>query len=192
MATAITMKVAGLDRLLKKFDALPVKMAKEIDYAIDDTCKQVVLKAKQAAPVNFGLLRQSIGYNKTKTGTFEIFVNARYAPFVEFGTRGKVQVPSELQGYAMQFKGGEKMGDYYDFLNAILDWVKKQGFAQITNSYTGRKSTKKADLLMVAEAVAWSILKNGIKPHPFFFPAWFSERPKLGRAIKEVLRKRGL
>jgi hypothetical protein len=191
MASAFSLKVAGLDRLQKKFNALPLTLAKEIDGEIETTCQKVVLKAKQAAPKDLGKLGQGIGFTKTKAGTYEIFSSASYSPFVEFGTRGKVQVPAELTSYAQQFRG-TGTGDFYDFVNAILDWVKRKGLAEITNSYTGRKSTKRADLFMVAEAVAWSILKKGIKPHPFFFPAWFDERPKLGKAIKDVLRKRGL
>ena len=35
----------------------------------------------------------------------EIFNNANYAAYVEFGTGNLVDVPSELKQYAMQFKG---------------------------------------------------------------------------------------
>lgn len=35
----------------------------------------------------------------------EVTVGKEYAPYVEWGTITKVQVPSELSSYAMQFKG---------------------------------------------------------------------------------------
>jgi HK97 gp10 family phage protein len=190
MASAISFKVTGLDKLIKACDNFPVTLAKDIDAEIEDTCQNVIAKAKQRAPKDFGALQQMTNYKKEANGNFVMFSNARYAPFVEFGTRGKVRVPPELSSYAQQFKG-MKWGDYYDFLNSILDWVKRKGLARITNSYTGRSRTKKADLLMVANAVAWSILKKGIKPQPFFFNSWFEERPKLGQRIKNILKNRG-
>ena len=77
---------------------------KEIKEAVLVATRQTSLGAKQNAPVDKGGLKASIRpYNKGMTG--EVVVGAEYGPYQEYGTGTKVQVPSELSGYAMQFKG---------------------------------------------------------------------------------------
>ena len=148
--------------------------------------------AKRLAPANFGKLRQSIKHNIGEPLMKSVYSELHYAPYVEFGTGKKVfktkgggSVDSKYRAYAAQFKGKGK-GDYYDFLQAILLWVKRKNLAQIQNSYTGRRRTSQADLLLVAETVAWHILKNGIPAQPFLFPAYEEEKPKLLKRIKNL------
>ena len=83
---------------------MQVDYEKEITEAILVATRQTSLGAKQNAPVDKGGLKASIRpYNKGMTG--EVVVGAEYGPYQEYGTGTKVQVPSELSGYAMQFKG---------------------------------------------------------------------------------------
>lgn len=110
-----------------------------------------------------------ISSKKTAQGARELVSAAAYSAYIEWGTKTKVSVPADLTDYAAQFKG-RGTGDYYEFLNSILDWVKRHNLAQITNSYTGKKSTKKNDLILVAQTIAFFIMKYGIRPQPFFFP----------------------
>lgn len=66
--------------------------------------RQTSLNAKQFVPVDKGGLKQSIRVaNKGLTG--EVTVGAEYGPYVEYGTGSKVNVPTELKDYAIQFKG---------------------------------------------------------------------------------------
>ncbi len=44
-----------------------------------------------------------------KAGVYAIKSNAFYSPYVEFGTGEKVDVPSELKSFAIQFKGEKKI-----------------------------------------------------------------------------------
>jgi HK97 gp10 family phage protein len=72
----------------------------EIQVAGRDTAKQ----AKSFAPVAQSALKTSIrAQSKGKTSV--VGTDVQYAPYVEFGTGRMVNVPSELQEYAMQFKG---------------------------------------------------------------------------------------
>jgi hypothetical protein len=148
--------------------------------------------AKRLAPGNFGKLRQSIKHNIGEPLMKSVYSDLHYAPYVEFGTGKKVfklknggVVDSKYRAYAAQFKGKGK-GDYYDFLQAILLWVQRKKLAQIQNSYTGRRRTSQADLLLVAETVAWSILKNGVPAQPFLIPAYEEEKPKLVKRIRNL------
>jgi hypothetical protein len=35
----------------------------------------------------------------------EVYTDVKYAPYMEFGTKSKTEIPPGLEGYAMQFKG---------------------------------------------------------------------------------------
>jgi putative transposon-encoded protein len=73
---------------------------------------------------------------------------------MEFGTGGKVDVPEEWHDLAMSFKG-KSTGSYEDGLRHIREWLKKQG---------GDPED--------AEWVFYLILKNGLEPRPFMYPAF--------------------
>lgn len=103
-------KVKGLDNLQRKLEKLPEQIKQATREKIEDAADTIVLKAVSRAPVDLGVLRQSIG-NEPRNGGFNyiIFVSAEYAPYIEFGTGIKVNVPSELTNYAKQFIGkGER------------------------------------------------------------------------------------
>lgn len=72
--------------------------------------------AQMMAPVNYGFLKASINSAMQPNRLGFVFsaggmsrgVNVRYAPYKEFGTGTKVQIPTNPEGlheYAIQFKG---------------------------------------------------------------------------------------
>ena len=84
------------------------KVNKEVDQMLEDeikvTGRDTAKAAKSFVPVNHNRLKPSIrARNKDKTSI--VGTDVQYAPYVEFGTGNKVNVPSELSEYAMQFKG---------------------------------------------------------------------------------------
>lgn len=107
MGKAFTFEIKGLKELQKKFDVMPKQLVEEIDGELESSCQQIVLKAKQLAPVDKGALRQSIAFNGVNL-SYVITETVRYAPYQEFGTGNKVSVPSEVSGYSPQFKGTGK------------------------------------------------------------------------------------
>ena len=63
------------------------------------------------APVNYGFLRRSVGYKIDGMMSALIWaggagsgINVKYAPYVEFGTGTRVNVPGDVKDYAIQFK----------------------------------------------------------------------------------------
>lgn len=86
------------------FKRMQADYEKEIKDAILIATRQTSANAKAFAPVDKAGIKSSIRpYNKGMSG--EVVVGAEYGPYQEFGTGTKVQVPSELRDYAMQFKG---------------------------------------------------------------------------------------
>jgi|ERR1044072_129641 phage I-like protein len=192
MADAIYIDTSSFKKGTKAFGKLINSIPGRVNKVLNASAEEVEERAKQRAPRDRGPLAQLTKADTSKHLEKHITVNVPYAAYVEFGT-GKyaAQYVSTLEAkyknYAAQFKG-KGGGDYYEFLNAILDWVKRHKLAQITNSYTGRKRTKKEDLLLVAETIAWSIIKNGIHPHPFLIPSLIEQEPILKRDMETMLK----
>lgn len=85
------------------------KYGKEAEQLIEGITEQSARKiekdAKQYAPANFGKLGQSINAFKEGKSNWIIRANAPYAAYVEFGTGGLVNVPTELKDIAITWKG---------------------------------------------------------------------------------------
>ena len=61
--------------------------------------------AKSDAPADTGKLRQNIDIDNSEEFTSKVTANVPYAPYVEFGTGGEVQIPDGWEEIAAQFKG---------------------------------------------------------------------------------------
>lgn len=85
--------------------SLPDKIVKEVNGVIEDGAKVFVSLAKRDAPVDMGVLRNSISYAPLGKTVYEVVSGAYYSPYLEWGTITKVSVPGELQAYASQFRG---------------------------------------------------------------------------------------
>ncbi len=199
--------IIGLDQLLKRLDGK--EFGYKVQYALNNFAENTVADAVKLAPVDEGHLKESINYDKSsdhKNGaSVAINVNANYAAYLEFGTRKFaafyiVGLPSDWKSYAAQFKGGGGGGDYFDFLNAILDWVVRKGIANRYSVKTQKKininlekpsksGVGKGDyerLHDVAYGIALSIMRKGIKAHPFLYPAFEKNRQQLLDDIKAI------
>jgi hypothetical protein len=188
------LQIKGVDELLNKLDISPIK--KEIKVELKAFGQEVERDAKQLAPVDEGYLKSRIYHKATSD----------YAAYVEFGTRKFAAsyvstLPPDWQSYAATFKGSGT-GDYFEFLNAILDWVLRKGIANRYSVKTkkaikiklggkGKKSLSDQDRLQqTAYAIALSIIRNGIKPHPFLYPAFEKNRILLIQRLEAVLNER--
>jgi HK97 gp10 family phage protein len=191
----ITFELKGLNEVLNNFKQLDKKIQKQVKDEINASALKIQSDAKKLAPVNFGKLRGSIFLTKISNQNeiiYSVGTNLNYAPYVEFGTGGKVSVPAGYEDYAMQFKG-QKSGTYYDFLMAIVEWIKNKGIrAGVYNIKTkrriGNKSQKFDEDVRMAERIAFSILKKGIRPQPFLLPAFEQEKPKLINRLENVVK----
>ncbi len=100
---------SDLAQLKKKLNNLRAFDKKTLSNELGRAAMDIARLAKQNAPVDKGTLKQSIK-SESKGKTVEVIAGAHYAPYVEFGTGGMVDLDDMLQlgipaSYAAQFKG---------------------------------------------------------------------------------------
>lgn len=184
-------ELKGFDEVIGQLDGK--KLESDISLVMGAFGQDVAREAKQLAPVDEGFLKNQIG-SVTEGLTTNIFCNADYAAYLEFGTRKFAAayvstLPPTWQAFAAQFKGAGS-GSFQEMVARITAWVKRKGIAaQITKS--GKASKSKASISGQDEAayrIALFILRNGIRPHPFLFPAFEKQYPILIQDLKDLLQ----
>lgn len=172
----------------KEFEAKAKGMTAVIEGQINSEVLAAALDWRDLAikdvPIDQGFMKGLISANRTGKMTAEVTSPSKYSSFMEWGTKSKKKVPAELSSYASTLTYN-KTGDYYAFLKAILEWVERKGIASRFSVKTHKKlSHTKADnerIVQAAEAIAFSIMRHGVNPHPFFF----IQMPK----VEEYLKK---
>ena len=192
------LNLTGLPNLMSRLKTIEDNLTKGVANEISASTLKIERDAKRNAPVNLGTLRRSIHAESTINGlTGRVIVDASYAPYVEFGTGGRVSVPNGYEAFAMQYKG-VKSGTYYDFLLAIAEWIRRKGIRPNDATYsvkipmksirrTGSKAQKFDQDVRMAQRIAYSILKKGLRPQPFLIPAYEEEKLKLFNRLKKLL-----
>lgn len=128
--------------------------------------------AKQLAPKNNSTLAQSINTTESDKGlTQDVGTNLPYAAYQEFGTGPKVQVPAEFSQLATKAKNLPK-GTWQDGVKNIAEWLRKKGGDPKNASF-----------------VLWKILKNGLTPRPFMYPAYVKSRQTYYKDLKKSITK---
>jgi len=113
-------KIYGADAIIKRLEAAPQKMFEESKLIIDAAVIEIAAKAKQQVAVKTGALKASIRHAKYQPGKGASVsagnTNVRYAPYVEFGTGTRFQIPvyqnvnmADLEAYALTFKKSKKV-----------------------------------------------------------------------------------
>jgi HK97 gp10 family phage protein len=176
-----TIRVEGLDKILKGIQNYSDKKKARVEEIVKEGAEKVRNKAIRRVPVNEGFLKNSIQVNRIKEG-YEVVVGSDYAPYVEFGTKGKTQVDSEFAAYAAQFKGNKGTGG--DMYQSILDWVrlKKIRFERTTR---GKRMTFEQTAFIIMN----SILREGIEAQPYLLPSFVEVRAEMIDEITKELRK---
>jgi HK97 gp10 family phage protein len=107
---AIGVNLTGIDSLKNAIQKLDEKVAKEVSNEINASSLKIQSDAKKLVPVDMGYLRNSIVLDGELGGlTYSVEARMRYAAYVEFGTGGKVSIPSGYEEYAALFKGTRKV-----------------------------------------------------------------------------------
>lgn len=103
------MNIKGLNTVIADLRRYGKEAEKDIAGVTQQVARNIEKYAKQEAPNDLGDLGQSINAVEQNPLNWKIIANnsglAPYAPFVEFGTGGLVEVPQELQDQAIKFKG---------------------------------------------------------------------------------------
>jgi HK97 gp10 family phage protein len=108
MADQILFKIEGLDALIQRLGKLSPKIAKEVALEVNASALAIQSKAKRDVKVDNSTLRSSIQLKEINQGNKIIYTVGsalKYAPYVEFGTGGEVNVPAGYETFAIQFKG---------------------------------------------------------------------------------------
>ena len=188
----IFFNVSQFDETLVKLKNLTQKVKNDIIDETNASALKIQSDAKKNAPANFGKLRGSIHLKESGGIDKKVFIvgsDLLYAPYVEFGTGGKV----DTQGYnefANTFKG-KAGGTFQEMLKALVLWVKRKGivgtYSIKSQKRTGSKKLQKSQDDSAAYAIALSILRKGLRPQPYLIPAYEAEVSLLKDRIKNII-----
>jgi len=92
---------------MRKVDALTPKMKKKAEFLINASALKIESDAKHRVPTDTGRLRSSIKTEKFGGVGRKVYTNVEYAPYVEFGTKSRVETTISGVDYsdvAIQFK----------------------------------------------------------------------------------------
>lgn len=188
-------ELKNFDELKNKLNAITKRTSDKVDLELKRFGQLTVNDAKRLAPVDEGFLRNSITYVPGPLNV-EVVVAADYAAYVEFGTKGFAAryvstLPADWQTFAAKFRGPGG-GSFDEFVMRLTRWVIKKKIGATYNVKTRKrdkvgkqsaKTTAEAD----AYGIALYIMRHGIKPHPFLYPAVEKNRIELIKRLKQVL-----
>jgi phage gpG-like protein len=108
----IDVKISGNQAIINRLRELSSQAVSVVADEVEATTMDIHRDAVARVPVDTGRLKGSLTPVVLKQGekvTGEVGTNVEYAPYVEFGTGGKVNIPQGLETYAARFKGkGER------------------------------------------------------------------------------------
>jgi HK97 gp10 family phage protein len=162
-------KVQGLERVIRSFEKEGKEIRSKVEYIVSANALEGRNEAVRKAPKAFGKLAQSIAVEKINPLEQSVVVNVDYAPFVEFGTGGKVSVPSEWQSMASEFRG--QKFSFADQLERIKAWCRLKGIDE-----------------KAAYPILITILENGIEPQPFMYPAWQKVKKQFSKDMINLMK----
>ena len=167
--------VKGVNETIKELRFFGAKAIQAINEETEEAANNIASDARKLAPKNFGKLAQSVSSKKIKDDLYSVFVNEKYAAYMEFGTGTKVNVPAEFSQMAASFKG-KKSGTFKEGLEAIKAWCRAKGIDE-----------------KAAYPIFAKILGAGINPQPFLYPAYIKGKKEyldnLIRLIKTFNKK---
>jgi HK97 gp10 family phage protein len=163
--------IKGIDSLVKKLNTLPNQVQREAGVSMQNNAWAIEKNAKINVKYDTGRLRASIHTSNPSYLTYTVSSNVKHAPYIEFGTKSKVSIPSGLESYASQFRGGG--GSFTDLVESIEGWTRRKGIAQ-----------------EFAYPIALKIAREGISASPFLFPAYEAQKKKIMQDLKKVINER--
>jgi HK97 gp10 family phage protein len=181
---SITFKLDGVQDAINRLAKAGDDIAEEVDMELADGANMIRTAAIKNIKNNIsnttgrlssGMYAEEIGNLRYEVGNI-VF----YAPYIEFGTGGKVEVPEQLKDVAQQIKNRNTRGHFEGMVGAIFEWGVKKG-------YLSKKDPKAKQM---ARWWAIRILKNGIDPQPFLYPAFVASRKKIVDRIRAVVNEK--
>lgn len=189
-----TATIKGLSGFEQQFISAAEDIKSVVSNEVFAAAQQFVSGAIRDAPKDTGFLAGSIKFLQNEL-VAEIQASSEYAPFMEFGTKGKYRPIPGTEEIAAQFKG-KSTGSFKDMIRMITEWVRRKGitgrFSVKTRRRVGSKAVQQSENLSAAWPIALSILRNGVTPHPFFFKqqevVWPDMVKRVGSKLKSHLK----
>lgn len=173
MAVNIKVKQGSIQKAMDQIRKMSDEYEGKIKETVHEGARSIESKARQNHTKNGsrvqGDLVRSIQaeYDQAKPSA-NVHVGVYYAPYVEFGTKSKAEIPTGLGDYAAQFRKGHD-GKFEQLLKAIEKWASKKGLPK-----------------EAAYPIARQIAREGSEPHPFLFPAFDEMRGKIIQRLKKI------
>jgi HK97 gp10 family phage protein len=172
------LQVKGIDTLIKKMDKLASNVQKDVQAELNAWADDTATNAKSLVSQNSsdeGLLLRSIS-PKYGQGKASVIASAKYAAYVEFGTRKYAaayvsSLPADWQAYASTFKGSTG-GTFKEFVKSLMSW----------GSRTGKMDPK------YAYVAALKILREGLTARPFMYPSVQKTLPELKKNLRAIFK----
>jgi len=188
------MKVGGLKEVIAQVKAVRTNLEKKADAVVMKNVQEMTRNAKKDAPKDMGRLAGDITNKKVDSMVWTMIAQSEYAPYLEFGTKRRFKPIPGID--ASEFKGtGGKAGGK-GFYDNILKWVKRKGISGVysvkTRKRVGSKLDKQLQDEQAAFAIYLSIMRNGIKPQPYFFKQMEKQKPILEAQIAQLLNEQHL
>lgn len=159
-------QTSGMIEINANFEALLAK-EDEIKRAVKRSGLRINRNAKRRAAVDTGDYRGSFETTIQDNGLTSATGNDKdYAPYMEFGTRGGVSVPSGYESAAAEWK----RGNGFPPPGALLDWMNRHGIPE-SAEYAIRKK----------------IFEEGTKPQPALIPSFEEEKSTFEAELKDIV-----
>lgn len=108
MSKGFRISTTGFKSLEKRLEKMSKEAVEEVSNVVDNHIFAINKEQITLTRVDTGYLKRSNDFDVKDKKYKEIFNNANYAAFIEFGTgRGAKNIPAELKQYASQFRTGD-------------------------------------------------------------------------------------
>ena len=170
----VKFEIKGIEAAIKNLKKKQQDIYKDVQDELNAWALETAGLAKSLAPLNEGQLRGSINANFGKQSA-SVTVNTFYAAYIEFGTRKYAaayvnSLPAEWEQFAAAYKGGGG-GSFADLVKNITEWVRLKGIEP-----------------KAAYPIALKILRDGIKPQPYLYPATQRTIPELKKNLENIFK----
>ena len=167
--------IVGGEALRKRFDKLKDEADEVFKELVDETATYIHAQAinhiSQNVQTGAGHLKQDMYLDLTGINSAEVGNRADYAGYVEFGTGRRVIVPAEFNDIASKVKS-RSTKSFKEGLQAIRDWCKRLGID-----------------VKAAYPIFMSILRTGVRPRPFMYPAYKMGVRYMNKEAKKTLEE---
>lgn len=107
MSKAFRIQTEGFKSLEKRLEKMSKDAVDEVSNVVDQHIFDINREQITLTRVDTGFLKRSNKYDVSDKKRKEIFNNADYAAYIEFGTGRGFKAPPELQEYASTFQTGD-------------------------------------------------------------------------------------